>query len=154
MNKKWRKTQNGVILLGSQIRLSDRLINIQAIHHNDNPRATGSLRHFMLKVFCLTLKSAPFSVYSSSMSLIYETCLDSDTWEGCGSDTKGSYQIKPVNSKSKEKHLALKYTEGTLKCKWVQNDQSLDSSQSVYNFPKENDIHNPEGDRLGSQWRC
>merc|ERR1711911_273522 len=44
---------------------------------------------------------------------------DSDTWEGCGSDTKGSYQIKPVNSKSKEKHLALKYTEGTLKCKKI-----------------------------------
>ena len=52
------------------------------------------------------------------MNLIHETCyLDSDTWEGCGSDTKGSYKIKPVSSESKEKHLALKYTEGTLKCK-------------------------------------
>ena len=52
------------------------------------------------------------------MNLIHESCyLDSDTWEGFGSDTKGSYKIKPVNTKSKEKHLALKYTEGALKCK-------------------------------------
>ena len=56
--------------------------------------------------------------YRIYINLIHETCyLDSDSWEGCGSDTKGSYKIKPVSSESKEKHLALKYTEGTLKCK-------------------------------------
>ena len=31
-----------------------------------NPRATGSLRHFMLYVFCATLKPAPLSVNSST----------------------------------------------------------------------------------------
>ena len=31
-----------------------------------NPRATGSLHHFMLKLFCAVLKTAPFSVNSST----------------------------------------------------------------------------------------
>ena len=32
-----------------------------------NPGATGSLRHLILKVFCAVLKSAPFSVNSSTL---------------------------------------------------------------------------------------
>ena len=40
---------------------------------NLNPRATESLRHFMLKVFCAILKTAPFSVNSSSsVSAFYD----------------------------------------------------------------------------------
>ena len=35
-----------------------------------NPRATGSLCHFMLKVFCTILKPAPFSVNSSTTRVI------------------------------------------------------------------------------------
>ena len=31
-----------------------------------NPRVTGSLRHFVLKVFCANLKTAPFSINSST----------------------------------------------------------------------------------------
>ena len=38
----------------------------QAINQNYKPRATGSLRHFMLKVFCAILKTAPISVNSSN----------------------------------------------------------------------------------------
>ena len=32
---------------------------------NNNSRTTGSLRHFLLKMFCATLKNAPISVKSS-----------------------------------------------------------------------------------------
>ena len=36
---------------------------------NYNSRATGSLRHFMLNVFCTTLKTAPISVKISITDL-------------------------------------------------------------------------------------
>ena len=45
-----------------EIRWSESSINVQSTN-NDNSGATGSLRHFMLKVFCAILKTAPFSVY-------------------------------------------------------------------------------------------
>ena len=37
------------------------------VYKKYNPR-TGSLRHFMLKVFCASLKPAPFSVNSSTIN--------------------------------------------------------------------------------------
>ena len=42
--------------------LKVHFMSAQAIYQNCNPRATGSLRHFIVNLFCATLKTAPISV--------------------------------------------------------------------------------------------
>ena len=67
---------------------------------NYKPRATGSLRHLMLKVFCAVLKTAPYRLNYSNY-IIYDFTLvytDTDTDLSLDQGLAIIYKVPPKNS--------------------------------------------------------
>ena len=66
----WRKTQNDAVLSRSKFWLIKSSIHAQCpgyLPKIATPKQQQSQRHFIIKVFCTVLKTAPFSVNSSKI---------------------------------------------------------------------------------------